>query len=379
MSLVLNEEERMLQDAAKAFLSADVPVSALRALRDTRDETGFSRATWHAMSEMGWSGLLIPEAAGGLGFSHVGAGVIAEQCGRTLAASPLLSSAILSAVILREAATDAQQQQWLPGIADGSRLMAVALDESIRHAPLDLVVSARRDDQGWHLNTCKSLVLDGHVADALIVVARSAGESGQANGVSLFVVDPSAEGVTIERCTMVDSHNAANVVLNDVVVNDEALIGQVGQAWPALERALDVARVMIAAELLGLASEAFERTIDYLKQRKQFGTLIGGFQALQHRCADLFCELELTRSAVMKALRELDDPDADVRKVASIAKAKAVSTATLAVNEAVQMHGGIGMTDEYEIGFFMKRAAVLRQLLGDGYFHTNRFASLAGI
>jgi len=378
MALVLTEEERMLQDSARAFVSANAPVSALRKLRDTQTATGYEPGLWQQMAEMGWAGLLIPEDAGGLGFSHVGAGVIAEECGKTLAASPLFASGVMAAAVIREAGSAEQKAALLPSIADGSRILTVAIDERSRHAPLALTTGAARDGDKWVLNTCKTMVLDGHVADAIIVVARSSGVAGDANGISLFLVDREQQGVTVQPNSMVDSRNASDLSLDNVVVGPDALIGTADDCWPALERALDVSRVVLAAEMLGVAGEAFARTIEYLKQRKQFDVLIGGFQALQHRAAELFSDIEMSRSVVLKALRALDDSDADVRAIASVAKAHACKTVTRAANEAVQMHGGIGMTDEYDIGFYMKRAVALRHLLGDAYFHADRYAMISG-
>lgn len=378
MTLVFSEEERLLQDSARGLLAEKSPVSALRRLRDERDEDGFSRELWGSMAQMGWAGLLVPEEHGGLEFGHVGAGILCEESGRTLAASPLFASAILGASIIREAASAAQQSDLLPAIAEGSIIVALAVDEKARHDPNEVSLSARADGAAYVLDGSKTLVIDGHVADKLVVSARTAGARRDAAGISLFVVDAGAPGLTRERTFMVDSRNAAEVRFDGVRVEASALLGELNGGAAALERCLDVGRACLAAEMLGVAAEAFARTIDYLSQRRQFGVEIGSFQALQHRAAQLFCELELTRSVVIKALRAIDERSPDTASLVSLAKAKAGDTVTLAVNEAVQMHGGIGMTDEFDIGFFMKRAAVLRQLLGDSYFHTSRFAALKG-
>jgi alkylation response protein AidB-like acyl-CoA dehydrogenase len=378
MSLVYNDDERMLQDAAREFLAAESPVAALRALRDNRDETGFSRGLWAKFAEMGWAGMLVPEARGGLGFAHAGAGILCEQMGRTLCASPFFSSAVLGASLLRLAGSEGQQGSLLPRVARGESLLALALDESARHDPLAIATRAVAAGEGYVLDGDKRLVLDGHVADTLIVVARTAGKPGEAHGISLFLVDPREQGVAIERHAMVDSRNAARVRFSGVRVGAGALLGAPHEGFAALERALDIGRICLAAELLGVATEAFSRTVEYLKQRKQFGRIIGEYQGLQHRAAVLFCELENTRSAVLRALRAADDAAVPLAAHASLAKAKATATATLAVNEAVQMHGGIGMTDDLELGFFMKRAAALRALLGDTYYHADRFALANG-
>ncbi len=378
MSLVYDDDERMLLDAAREFLRAESPVSALRALRDGADASGFSRDLWATMAGMGWAGLLVPEAHGGLGFAHMGAGILCEQMGRTLCASPFFASAVLGVTLLKLAASEAQQAALLPRVAAGEHLLALALDESPRHDPLAIATRATAAEGGFVLDGEKRFVLDGHVADTLIVVARTGGAAGEAHGISLFLVETGTPGLGIERQVMVDSRNAATVRLQGVRLGQDALIGTLHGGSPALERALDVARCCAAAELLGVATEVFERTLEYLRQRKQFGRIIGEFQGLQHRAAVLFCELELARSAVLGALRAADADGASLAAAASLAKARATEVATLAANEAVQMHGGMGMTDDFEIGFFMKRAAALRASLGDAYYHTHRYATLAG-
>lgn len=375
MSLVYNDDERMLAEAARGFLQQNAPPAALRALRDTRDTDGFSRDLWREMAALGWAGMLVPEEYGGLGFAHTGAGILCEQAGRTLAASPLFATAILGATLIREAGSAAQKQALLPAIAAGQRLCALALDESARHDPAGIALVAHADGDAFRLSGEKILVLDGHVADTLVVAARSRGVPGETHGISLFLAEAGSAGVTVERTVMVDSRNAAIARFTDA---RGELLGGLHEGWNALERALDIGRICLAAEMLGVAGEALARTVDYLRQRKQFGRAIGEFQALQHRAARLFCELELTRSAVLRALRAIDEPDTALAPFASLAKVKAGDTATLAVNEAVQMHGGIGMTDEFEIGFFMKRAGALRQIFGDSYYHTDRYAALNG-
>jgi alkylation response protein AidB-like acyl-CoA dehydrogenase len=378
MSLVYDDDERMLRDAAREFLAAEAPVAALRKLRDERDASGFSRTLWAKMAEMGWAGILVPEAHGGLGFSHAGAGILCEQMGRTLTASPFFASSVLGASLIRLAGSAGQQSSLLPRVARGACLLALAIDESPRHDPLAIATRATPLDGGFVLHGAKRLVLDGHVADTLIVVARTAGKPGVAHGITLFLVDPREQGVVIERSSLVDSRNAANVRFDDVRLGTGAVLGAAHEGAAPLERALDIGRICLAAELLGIATEAFERTLDYLRQRKQFGRLIGEFQALQHRAARLFCELELARSAVLRALRAIDEPDTLLAPLASLAKARANDVATLAVNEGVQLHGGIGMTDEFELGFFMKRAGAARTLLGDSYHHIDRYALKAG-
>jgi alkylation response protein AidB-like acyl-CoA dehydrogenase len=330
------------------------------------------------MVEMGWTGITIPEAYDGLEFGYVGAGLIFEECGRTLTSSPLLSSSLVCASLIAAEGSDAQKQALLPAIASGELILTLALGESNRLDPSATALTAVPDADGYVLNGGKVHVLDGGIAGKFIVVARTAGEPGDKDGLSLFLVDRDTDAVNVDPILNVDSRLAAKISFCATRVAADALLGEAGSAWQALERALDIGAVFSAAELLGLAQEALERTLGYLKERKQFGVLVGSFQALQHRAAQLFCELELCKSAVLKALQAIDEDGPNRSLLASMAKAKMAKTASLAVNEAVQLHGGIGMTDEFDIGFFMKRAAAASQEYGDYYYHTDRFAGLSG-
>lgn len=371
MPLILTEEQAMLQEAADGFLAENAPIAHLRKLRDDRDADGVSRDLWRAFGEMGFAGVIIPEEHGGAGLGAVEAGVIAESLGRTLTPSPFMGSAVLSAKVLADGGSQAQQA-WLPKIAAGEAILSLAVDEGAKHAPAKIATRAERAGNGFRLNGAKGFVLDGHVADALIVVAKAE------EGTTLFLVDPQAAGVEIERTVMVDAHNAARVVLNDVAVDADAVIGEVGNGEALLNGALALGRACAASSLTGAGDQAFKITLEYLRTRKQFGKLIGEFQALQHRAAHLFTELELARAATLGALQALDAGREDADLAASIAKAKAGRVAELAVQEAVQMHGGVGMTDEFDVGLFMKRARVLNELLGDAGFHSERLARAQG-
>ncbi|MCC6707536.1 MAG: acyl-CoA dehydrogenase family protein [Gammaproteobacteria bacterium] len=378
MNLTLNDEQTMLKNGAHEFFKERMPVKALRELRDKDVADGFDRALWAEMAALGWAGILIPEQFGGADFGYKGMGQVMEEAGRSLAASPLVASAALAAPLLLKAGSDAHKQALLPALANGEVLLALAHDEAPRHAPTRIATRVEQGAQGLVLNGCKTFVVDGHVADHFIVVARSSGERDARDGLTLLLVDAEAPGVSVTRTRMVDNRNAALVSFTDVVIGADALLGKVGEAHGALTAALDGARALLAAEMLGNACEAFERTLAYLKLRKQFGAVIGSFQALKHRAAHMFCELELTRSAVLGALDALDNGHADSAALCSLAKAKACDTLELVSAEAVQMHGGIGMTDAEEIGFFLKRARVAQQWLGDASFHRDRYASLMG-
>ncbi|MBN8873924.1 MAG: acyl-CoA dehydrogenase family protein [Rhodospirillales bacterium] len=378
MPMILSEEAQMVRETALEFFRERSPITALRKLRDDNDATGFSRALWQQMAELGWTGFLVSEDHGGSGFGVAGLAQVMEAAGRTLAASPLLSTALLGASLLDLGGSADQKDEYLPPLVAGEAILALALEEAAHHAPTRIATTARRDGAGWVLDGRKVFVLDGHVADHLIVAARTGGGADERAGITLFLVPGDAPGVTRSRTIMVDSRNAAIVTLTGVAVGPDAVLGPVDGGADLLDRVLDRARAGLAAEMLGSAEEAFERTVQYLKDRKQFGVAIGSFQALKHRAAQMFCEVEITRSAVMAATAALDENANDAALLASLAKAKASETLYLCGNEGVQMHGGIGMTDEHEIGFFMKRARVAQATFGDAAFHRDRYAALSG-
>jgi alkylation response protein AidB-like acyl-CoA dehydrogenase len=376
MALVLTEEQSMLRDSARGLISDKAPVSHLRQLRDSKDATGFSRDLWRAFAEMGFSGLLVPEDFGGSGLGCVEAGVVMEEIGRTLMPSPFLATGVLAASALARGGSAAQKSEYLPKISDGSLLAALAIDEGAKHRPLQTKMQAVRSGNGFRLQGDKAFVVDGHTADLLIVAARTAGAAGERDGLTLFLVDPKATGIAIERTAMVDSHNAARIVFDSAEVNADGVLGEVDQGGVLLEAVLNIGRGAVASELVGLSEEVFGRTVGYHKERKQFGRLIGEFQALQHRAAQLYIEIEITRAAVLKALQTLDGNFENAGAAVAVAKARAGSTATLAVQEGVQMHGGMGMTDQFDIGFFMKRARVCQELFGDSNFHADQLARM---
>ncbi len=378
MALVLNEDQVLLQESAKGFLNEKAPVAALRALRDSRDATGYSRDLWREMVEMGWAGIVVPEEHGGLDFGFLGAGLLCREMGRTLTASPFFSTALVAASLIGRAGSTVQKQDLLPRIAAGQAVIALALDESGRHGPEMTATTASRTDTGWRLDGTKQFVLDAHVADTLIVVARTGGSPGEDGGLTLFLVDPARRGVTVSRSILVDSRNVGEVALDGAEVDQAAVLGQVGGGLAPLQETLDIGRICLAAELLGVAEECFERTIEYLKDRQQFGVPIGSFQSLQHRAAQLYGEIELGKSTVLKALQGIDEGSNRLPLLASLAKARLGETARLAAAEAIQMHGGIGMTDEVDIGLFAKRAQAVSQIFGGETYHADRFARLSG-
>ncbi len=379
MALVLDDDQGLLRDDALDFARRRLPVANLRRLRDTADATGFDRDAWREMVALGWAGMLIPEDLGGNGFGHFGLGLVLEALGRTLAASPLQSTVVLSGTSLALAGGTATARELLARIAAGVAIVAFAHEESAQHRPLRVATTARREGDAYVLDGRKRFVVDGHVAETLLVVARTAGAIDDAAGLSLFVVDGDAPGVTRQRLAMVDSRNSADVGLTQVRVPVSARLGAEGEAAAIVARVLDTGRILLAAEMFGMAQQVFETTLDYLKQRRQFGVIIGTFQALKHRAVAMYEEIELSRSVLCEALSALDaGGDADVPRLASLCKARLNDALQLVTSEAIQMHGGIGMTDQVDLGLYLKRARVAQASLGTTAFHRDRYARLRG-
>jgi len=375
MKLSLSEEQLLIAESARALLAAKSPVARARELRDRRDPVGFSRELWAEMAELGWVGMLVPEAQGGSGFGNAELGILAEEAGRVLAPEPLFSTALLGASVLCESGGGERVDTILSRLAAGESIVSVAWQEGPRFDPSRIETSAQRKGSGFRIRGEKRFVPDAHVADWLVVVARTRVAQGGDGGLTLFLVDPRQPGVSIERTTLIDGRNHASLQLEDVEIAPEQVLGELHQAGRVLEPLLDRGSAFLAAELVGISLEALERTRRFLDERQQFGVKIGSFQALKHRTAQAFCACEMALSVVRGALRALDERDPQASKLASAAKAKCCEVAGLVTNEAIQMHGGIGMTDEHEIGLFLKRARVAAAQLGDLYFHRERFAT----
>jgi alkylation response protein AidB-like acyl-CoA dehydrogenase len=373
MPLYLTEDQTMLRDTAKPFIADAAPVKHLRSLRE--DATGFSRDLWKQFAEMGFTGILVPEAHGGMGMGHVEAGIVLEEIGRNLTPSPFLTTAVAAVEALK--ASGRLSEEWLPRIASGDAIVALAIDESAKHRPEATAMKAERSGNGFKLSGTKAFVLNGHVADMMIVVARTASTAGDTDGLTLFAV-PKDAGQTADPRRLVDSSLASHVTFDGVEVDADAVIGDVDGGWTVLTKLLDAGRVGAAAELIGVGGAAMDMTVDYLKQRKQFGKLIGEFQALQHRAAHLYGEMEVARATVLKAQQLLDSQDPRAEIAVAVAKAKTGKAVRLSVQEGVQMHGGIGMTDEYDIGLFMKRDRALEEFFGDARYHAERVARMSG-
>jgi alkylation response protein AidB-like acyl-CoA dehydrogenase len=375
---VLTEEQILLRDAARTWTQEKSPVSAFRALRDSGSATGFDPAAFAEMAAMGWTGVIIPEQFGGSDFGHLSLGLILEETGRTLTASPLVASALAAAGALVLGGAPAQKEAWLPRIAAGEAVATLAIDEGPHHAPEKVALAASRSGDGFSLSGVKTFVLEGMAADLFVVSARTAGRSGETAGITLFLVPADTKGLARKALKLADSRGAAVVTFDKVELGATAILGKEGEGWDLLDKTLDRARAGLAAEMLGAAAQAFETTLDYLKTRVQFGQPIGAFQALQHRAAKMFTELELTRSCVEAALTAIDNGAPDARELVSLAKDKAGDTLHLISNEMVQMHGGIGMTDAHDAGLYLKRARAAEITFGGQAFHRDRYARLQG-
>ena len=378
MPLYHTEDQAMLADTARGFMADEGNTAKqLRHFRDINCKDGFGHALWKQFAEMGFTGMLVDEADGGLGMGHVEAGIVLEQIGRNLTPSPFLTSSVMAATALG-AASDELKGRYLPGLLSGDNIFAVAIDEGPKHRPERITCKAERAGNGFKLTGAKTFVIHGGSADMLVVAARTAGAADDDAGITLFAVPRDAAGLSVENARLVDSSQAAHVKLDGVQLDADAVIGEVDGGRDVLNRVVRAGRIGAAAESVGVAQGSFDMTTTYLKQRKQFGELIGSFQALQHRASHLYSELEIARAAVIKAQQLLDAGSEKADLMVSVAKAKAGKVAGLAVKEGVQMHGGIGMTDEYDIGLYMKRDRALAEFMGDLYYHADRVAKLSG-
>jgi alkylation response protein AidB-like acyl-CoA dehydrogenase len=373
---LLTDDQKMLQDTAASFLAEEGGIARqLRHWRDTGCMDGFGHGLWKQFAELGLTGICIPESHGGMALGATEAALVLEEIGRNLTPSPFLGTAVVAA---RAIEGTAHADRWFPGILAGESVLALAVDEGPRHTPERTALKARRQGNGFVLNGHKQFVVQGASADMIVTAARTGGAPGETEGLTLFAVPRDAAGLTHENVALVDSSKAARLAFDNVELDADAVIGEVDDGWLPLSRALTAGSAGAAAELVGVAAGASAMTLDYLRQRKQFGRLIGEFQALQHRAAHLYAEIEIARAAAFKAAQLLDGGDSQADLYVSVAKAKAADVASLAVREGVQMHGGIGMTDEHDVGLFMKREAVLGELFGDVFYHRERVAQLSG-
>ena len=378
MSL-LSEEQIMLRDSARGWVKANAPVSAFRKMRDSENQKGFDDATFKSIAEMGWTGVVIPEAYGGSEFGYRSIGVVLEELGRNVVAAPLIGSAVGAASALILGGTDAQKKAWLPKIAEGKTIAALAIDEGPRYAPEKIALAAKKKGSGYALSGDKTFVMEGMAADVFVVAAHSSGKADDQKGITLFLVPADAKGLDRKRRSLIDSRGYADLTFKNVEVGAEAVLGKAGEGRALLDKVLDRATAAVAAEQIGLAQQAFDTTIEYMKTRVQFGQSIGSFQALQHRAAYLFTAMQLARPTVDEALQAIDEDRADVPELVSLAKAAANDIVNYATREMIQLHGGIGMTDAHDAGFYLKRARVLEAAFGSSAYHRERYARLIGV
>ncbi len=378
MKLILSDEQQFLKDTAQNFARDKTPVTHFREMRDSENSQCWDDAIWKEMVELGWSGILVPEKFGGSEFGMAGISVIMQELGKTLTPSPILSTSVLGVSTVDMLGSDEQKSNFLPKIVSGEITTALAIDEGNHHNPFDVETTANLEGDHWVLNGNKVFVIDGASADIILIVARTSGKARESNGISVFAANKDAKGLNISKISTADSRNYANLEISDLKLEQSTLLGEQDLAGETIEKILDLGRIAISAEMLGNTEEAFEVTVNYLKERKQFGVQIGSFQALQHRAAKMFCEIELTKSAVIAAMHAADENSNELERLSSLAKFQAGETLHLVSNEAIQMHGGIGVTDEYDIGFYLKRARVAEQIFGTSEYHQARYANISG-
>lgn len=374
----LNETQSLIRDQAKSWVAEQAPIAKFRELRDSNNDLAFDHKTWASMVEMGWTGIIVPEAYGGSDLGFLTFGLILEETGRHLTASPLFASALVGASAINLGGNDDLKQAVLPGIVSGEQIVTLALEEGPRHNPAATAMTATKGANGYELSGAKTFVMEGMAATSYIVVARTSGSAGDTDGLTLFHVAADSAGISKTPMSMVDSRGYANLQFDKVSVGEDAILGTVDKGMEVLDPVLDRARAGLCAEMHGTASQAFDMTLEYLKTRVQFGQVIGSFQALGHRAADLYTSKELTRSCFEAALQCIDDDTDDVPEMVALAKARVGEYLHEMSNQLIQIHGGIGMTDEFDAGFYLKRARVLETAFGNQAYHRDRYARLLG-
>ena len=368
MALILNEEQKMLKDSANEFLAINAPVEQFRSLRDNGYQP-YDPDLWQEIVEMGWTALTIPEEYNGLAFGYVGLGQVLEEMGKNLTKAPLFSSIVLGATSLIHGTNEELKSKWIPALMNGTKRLAFAQDEKSYYNPSAIATTAKKTAKGYVLNGKKRMIVDGKGADGFLVVATT-----DTNEKALFLVEASHAGIDLETDILLDAGTYATLDLNEVTISANQRVSEPGKGDELINLINNIAAIALSAEMLGMMKEAFEQTINYLQERQQFGKRIGSYQALQHRAAKLFCEIELCKSIVIKGLQGIDHQVDNLDELASLAKAKLGETLKIVTNEAMQMHGGIGVTDDVNIGFYFKRARVAQHLFGDYNYHLDRYA-----
>lgn len=376
MDFELSEERRILRDTAARFIRETYPIETRHEIAGS--EEGFSRKAWSDFAELGLIGALLPAEAGGFGGSGEDIAVVMEELGRGLVVEPFLATAVLGGSLIAELGTDAQRSALEEAIA-GTRLLALAHGEpETRYGLSEVRTRAERDGDGWKLGGRKAVVMNGDSADTLIVSARVSGAPAEADGLALFLVDPEAEGVSRRGYATVEGGHAAEIELNGVALKDDALLGEAGTAFPAIERAIGRGVLALSAEALGIMEVCRDMTLDYLRTREQFGVPLGRFQALQHRVVDMCLEIEQARSAVMLAAGKLEAPRPERERALSAAKNLVGRVGRLVAEESIQLHGGIAMTWDYALPHYAKRLVMIDHQLGDADHHLERFIAFSG-
>lgn len=378
MALVLTEEQELLRDSARDFVTNQWDFDWLRKVRGDSDTAGYDPDLYKQIVELGWTAIPFSEEVGGLDLGYAELGVVLEEMGRKLMVTPYLSTVVLGGGAIALGGTADQKAAVLPGVCDGSLLLTLAYQETSRHDPYAVSTAATVDGDGYRISGRKTLVLDVQSANKLVVAARTGGNAGDRDGLTLFLLDAGADGLKVSGGLLLDSRSGGHLTLENVAASAADVVGEVNAGADILDELFSRAAVAASAEMLGGAQDAFDRTVEYLKEREQFGAKIGSFQGLKHRAARWFCEVELLRSIVMDALRAIDEGREDARELACVCKARASDVYQMSGQEGIQMHGGIGMTDEFDIGFYLKRARVSELLLGDSAYHRNQFAEMRG-
>jgi acyl-CoA dehydrogenase len=379
MRLVLTEDQLLFSKTVASFATTRSPLGRAHKLRHSKEGLGYAPDVWREIAELGWTAIPFSDRDGGAGMGMAEVIIVTEGLGRCLAPEPFVPCVMMGGQALALAGTEAQRAAWLPQIIDASGVVALAHQEDgARYDLANVGTTARRTAGGYRIDGDKIQVAGGYGASAFVVSARTSSTRADARGVTLFLVPAGTAGLEVVRQHRVDSRNSALVRLRDVEVLDAAVVGRVDAGGDVIEEVVERAMTALCGEMLGAMTEAFDRTLAYLKERVQFGVAIGSFQALKHRMARAFIEIELARSAVLAAARAIDDASPHRKALTSTAKARCNEAYRLVANEAIQLHGGIGMTDEHEIGLFIKHAAVATTTFGDARYHRDRFARSCG-
>jgi len=375
MNFSLSAEQQMLQDSISRFVQKDYDFDSRMKL--VKSDVGYSKDNWKLFAELGWLMVPFSEADGGLGGSAADLMVVMEELGKGIVIEPFLATTVLAGGVIAKLGSDGQKESLLGGIMDGSLQLALAYSEpKSRYELANVATTAKENNLGYILNGHKAVVLNAGAADKIIVAARTSGQANDKDGISLFIVDANSEGVAIQAYRTQDGGRAAEVRLENVLVSGDQLLGKEGEALPAIESVLDRATLAICAEAVGAMEVIIQKTVEYTKTRVQFGVPIAKFQALQHRMADMFIEQQQAKSIVLMAAMKLDQDSDDSAKSIAAMKSLVGRASRKVGQEAIQIHGGIGVTDELDVGHYFKRMTMIELLFGNSDYQTQRFSEL---